>query len=53
MFSLKGMAEQKKVFCSLNTVIDRTHWVYGFPQIVHEFMEAQFTKPYSELGQKG
>jgi len=53
MFSLKGVAEQKKVFRSLNTIIDRTHWVYGIPQMVLEFMELQFTKLYSELGQIG
>ena len=31
-FSLKAMAEQKKVFRSLNTIIDRAHWVYGIPK---------------------
>ena len=42
------MAEQKKVLCGLNAIIDRAHWVYGIPKIVLEFIAVQFTKPHSE-----
>ena len=42
MFSLKGVAKKKKVFRTLNTIIDRAPWVYGIPKIVLEFMEQNF-----------
>ena len=41
------------MFRGPNAIIARAHGVYRILKIIIEFMEAQFTKPHSELGQIG
>ena len=37
--ALNGRAKQQKVFCFLDTIVRRAHWVYGIPKIVLEYLK--------------